>query len=182
MHPWHDVPLGDDAPDTATAIIEVPRESRIKYELDKELGLIRISHALYPPVPYPGNYGFFPRTLDDDGDPLDVLVVMRDPVSPLTLVPVRPIGVVRMTDGDARDDKVLCVMVDDPVYAEYGSFEDLPDYERKTIGWFFEEYQDVTRDAVEVASIAGVEEACEDIRRCAKQYRDRFEGVGVGHS
>lgn len=179
MNPWHNVPLGARAPDQATAVVEVPRESRIKYELDKTLGLIRISHALYPPVPYPGNYGFFPQTLDDDGDPLDLLVVMRDPVSPLTLVEVRPLGVVRMKDGGRRDDKVLCAMVDDPIYRGYASFEDLPDYERRTIEWFFEEYQDLTRDAVEVASIAGVDEACEDIRRCARQYQERF-GSGAG--
>lgn len=172
MNPWHDVPLGDDAPDLFTAVVEVPRESRIKYELDKNLGLMRISHALYPPVPYPGNYGFAPQTLDEDGDALDLLIVMRDPVSPLTLVPVRPIGVVHMTDEGLQDDKLICVMVPDPIYDQTEEFKHLPDYERNTLTWFFAEYQDITHDEVEVGGVSGASTARRILRECRKRYVD----------
>ena len=172
MNPWHDIPLGEDAPDRFTAVVEVPLDSRIKYELDKDLGLIRISHALYPPVPYPGNYGFAPGTLDEDGDPLDLLVVMRDAVPPLTLVTVRPVGVVHMEDEGLRDDKLVCVMVPDPIYDGVEDFDELPDYERRTLTWFFEEYQDVTHDAVEVSGVSGAEEARRMLVECRDRYRD----------
>lgn len=176
MNPWHHVPIGDDAPDEFTAVIEVPLGSRIKYELDKQLGMVRVSHALNPPVPYPGNYGFVPQTLDEDGDPLDLLVIMRDPVAPLTLLRARPLGVVRMKDEDERDDKILCVLVDDPIYAEYDSFDDLPEYERHNLEWFFEEYQDLTHDEVEVKEVAGVKAACAVIEDCRARYLERFGG------
>ena len=174
MNLWHHVPIGDDAPDTFTAVVEVPLGSRIKYELDKQLGLLRVSYALNPPVLYPGNYGFIPQTLDEDGDPLDLLVIMRDPVNPLTLLHARPIGVVHMEDENQRDDKILCVLVDDPVYAEYADFDDLPDYERKNLTWFFEEYQDANHAAVEVAGVSGVKDACQVITDCRARYLERF--------
>jgi inorganic pyrophosphatase len=99
----------------------------MKYKLDKELGILRVSHMLYPPVPYPGNYGFIPQTLDDDGDPLDMMIVMRgNPVSPLSLCQVCPISLVKMSDEEQNDDKVLCMMRDDPIYGRYGRFEALP--------------------------------------------------------
>ena len=176
MNPWHDVPLAfDDG--RFTAVVEVPLGSRIKYELDKELGLIRISHALSPPVPYPGNYGFAPQTLDDDGDPLDLLLVMRDAVAPLTLVTVRPIGVVHMTDEGLRDDKLICVMVPDPIYDDIQDVDGLPDYERNTLTWFFEQYQDATHDEVEVAGLSGAKEARSILDDCRARYA---EVLGLG--
>ena len=178
MNLWHHVPIGDDAPDTFTAVVEVPLGSRIKYELDKQLGLLRVSHALNPPVSYPGNYGFVPQTLDEDGDPLDLLVIMRDPVNPLTLLHARPLGVVHMEDEDKRDDKILCVLVNDPIYAEYESFDDLPDYERKNLTWFFEEYQDYTHDEVDVKGVSGIKDACQIITDCRARYLERFGQAG----
>lgn len=135
---------------------------------------MRISHVLYPPVPYPGNYGFFPQTLDEDGDPLDLLVVMRDPVSPLTLCPVRPIGIVNMTDEGKNDDKIICTLVDDPVYDGYESFEALPDYEQKELRWFFAEYQRMMHEEVDVENIGGRDQAHDVIERCIKNYDERF--------
>ena len=174
LHPWHDIPLGGDPADGLTAVIEVPRKSTIKYELCKDTGLIRISHVLYPPVPYPGNYGFFPQTLDADGDPLDMMVIMRDAVAPLTLCDVRPIGVVEMTDGGKNDDKVLCVLRRDPIYDPYQDFEGLPAYERDELQWFFTEYQKTSHDALEVKGISGRDAAHRVIRRCVKNYLDAF--------
>ena len=92
LHPWHDIPTGPDVPRVLTAVIEIPRHERNKYELDKELGLLRLDRVLYSAVQYPGDYGFLPRTLGDDGDPLDVLVIMTSPVFPGCLVEVRPVG------------------------------------------------------------------------------------------
>ena len=175
MNPWHAVPIGPDAPDTFNAVVEVPLHSRIKYELDKQLGMVRVSHALYPPVPYPGNYGFMPQTLDEDGDPLDLLVVMRDPVAPLTLLTARPIGVVRMEDEGLSDHKLICVMVDDPIYDAYEEFEALPEYEQKTITWFFEEYQDLMHDEVDVEGVEDAASAREVIERCRARYVERFQ-------
>lgn len=140
MHPWHDISVGEDAPKTINVATEVPRHSTVKYELDKTRGIMRISHVLYPPVPYPGTYGFIPQTLDEDGDSLDMMIVMRDKVSSLTLCEVCPIGVVNMTDEGLNDDKIICVLLDDPIYDSFESFEALPDYERQELRWFFEEY------------------------------------------
>ena len=173
LHPWHDIPIGDQAPDRINTVIEVPRRSTVKYELDKKLGIIRISHVLYPPVPYPGNYGFIPQTLDEDDDPLDMMLIMRDPVSPMTLCQARPIGVVNMTDEDENDDKVLCVLIDDPIYDSYESFEALPEYERQELQWFFEEYQRLMHDEVKVKQIGDADAARTVVERCMKLYQEK---------
>lgn len=174
MHPWHDISVGDDAPKTINVVTEVPRHSTVKYELDKTHGIMSISHVLYPPVPYPGNYGFIPQTLDEDGDSLDMMIVMRDKVSPLTLCEVRPIGVVNMTDEGLNDDKIICVLLDDPIYDSFESFEALPDYERQELRWFFEEYQKAAHDEVEVKDIEGVDAARDVIEDCIKLYKEKF--------
>jgi inorganic pyrophosphatase len=178
MHLWHDIPIGDEAPNQLNVIVEVPRGSTMKYKLDKELGILRVSHVLYPPVPYPGNYGFIPRTLDDDGDPLDMMIVMRgNPVCPLSLCQVRPIGLVNMSDEEQNDDKVLCVMQDDPVYGHYEGFEALPEYDQQELRWFFKEYQRMTHEEVEVKEIEGIERAYEVIRRCMEAYAKKFDSA-----
>src|SRR5438105_4116926 len=125
MNYWHDVPIGPNAPDEVNAIIEIPRGSRNKYELDKETGLFRFDRLLYSAVHYPGDYGFIPRTLADDGDPLDVLVMTTEPTFPGCLVVVRPVGVFVMTDEKGRDEKVLCVPVHDPLYEEHVELSDV---------------------------------------------------------
>ena len=104
-HPWHDVPIGDEAPEEFTALIEIPKGSRVKYELDKETGLLKVDRILYSSVIYPANYGFIPRTLGDDDDPLDVLVLMQEPVQPLSILRARPIGMMHMVDEGENDDK-----------------------------------------------------------------------------
>lgn len=174
-HPMHDIPVGHDPPKILNAVIEVPLGSTVKYELDEDLGMIRISHMLYPPVPYPGNYGFIPQTLDEDDDPLDMMVVMRTEVSPLSIATVRPIGLVDMHDEGEKDSKVLCVLVDDPVYSPYETFEELPEYERQEIEWFFEEYQKATHEEVEVEAVLGRDAAYESVERCMARYREVHE-------
>src|SRR5215212_2534858 len=105
-HPWHDVPIGDEVPEEFTVLIEIPKGSKVKYELDKETGLLKVDRILYSSVIYPANYGFIPRTLGDDDDPLDVLVLMQEPVQPLSLLNVRPIGMMPMVDDGESDEKI----------------------------------------------------------------------------
>ena len=124
MHPWHDSYIDDAQLDTAfPVIIEIPKGSSNKYELDKETGLLRLDRVLYSAVHYPADYGFIPRTFCDDGDPLDALVLGQDPVHPLTIVEARAIGVMRMRDEKGIDDKIVAVSVKDPAFADYKALE-----------------------------------------------------------
>ena len=110
MHPWHDIYVDDEQVDEAfPVVIEVPKGSKNKYELDKEIGLLRLDRVLYSAVHYPANYGFIPRTFCDDGDPLDVLVLGQEPVVPLSIVMARAVGVMRMRDDKGIDDKIVAV-------------------------------------------------------------------------
>ena len=109
IHPWRDIPPGPHPPELVTAVIEIPRGSRNKYELDKETGMLKLDRVLYSAVHYPGDYGFIPRTLHEDGDPMDILVRINEPTFPGCLIDARPIGVLRMLDKGAPDDKVLAV-------------------------------------------------------------------------
>src|SRR5687767_10881772 len=109
MHPWHDIPLPEDIEEAIPSIIEIPKGSKNKYELDKDFGLLRVDRVLFSAVHYPANYGFIPRTYCDDGDPLDILVLGQEPVHPLTLVEARAIGVMRMRDEKGLDDKIVAV-------------------------------------------------------------------------
>lgn len=174
IHPWHDIPLGDDAPREVRAVIEVPGGDTTKYELDPELGIISVDRVLHPPIPYPTNYGFLPQTLDDDGDPIDVLVMMQNSVIPLSVLRARPIGIFKMKDNGETDDKLICVHVDDPMYSDYKEVSDLPRYERDELKWFFNSYKDAMQKGVDVEDFQGKEAAHESIERCRKLYREKF--------
>ena len=115
-------------------MIEISKESKKKYELDKETGLIILDRVLYTSTHYPMNYGFIPRTLGDDGDPLDVLVMCSEPLEPLTLVRCYPIGVMKMTDGGAGDEKVIAIPWADPTYEAYTDISELPNIFLKRSG------------------------------------------------
>src|SRR3954462_9003302 len=112
MHPVHDIEVPDDIRSFVPTVIEIPRGSHTKYEIDKPTGLLRLDRVLYSAVFYPANYGFIPRTHADDGDPLDILVLMQDPLAPLTIVRTRPLGGLRMVDEKGGDDKIVGVRVD----------------------------------------------------------------------
>ena len=117
MHPVHDIEVPADIATFVPTVIEIPRGSHLKYEVDKPTGLLRLDRVLYSAVHYPANYGFIPRTHADDGDPLDILVLMQEPVVPLTIVRARAIGGLRMVDDKGGDDKIIAVCIDDPAYA-----------------------------------------------------------------
>src|SRR5689334_12601427 len=119
MHPWHDVELGFQTPGMVNAVIEIPKGSKLKYELDKKSGLIKVDRVLFSSVHYPANYGFVPQTYCDDHDPLDVLVLGQEPVVPLTVMRAKIIGVMRMQDQGEADDKLIAVHADDPEYSHF---------------------------------------------------------------
>ena len=119
IHPWHDVTPGEDIPHEFNAVIEIPFGSSVKYELDKESGLIKLDRVLFSAVFYPANYGFIPQTLAEDDDPMDVLVFCQETVVPLTLMRARTIGLMTMIDGGKKDHKIIAVATEDPEYNSY---------------------------------------------------------------
>ena len=173
-HPWHDVSIGPDAPGELNVVVEISKGSKVKYELDKETGLLLVDRILYSSVVYPENYGFIPRTLADDGDPLDVLVLMQEPVQPLSVLKVRPIGLLPMTDDGEEDENVICVHADDPQYAVYEHFGELAEHRFREISQFFAEYKSLEGKEVEVGTVAGPDAAVETIRRAMELYGKKF--------
>src|SRR5437763_2154975 len=115
-HPWHDVEIGEKPEERFAAFIEIPKGSKVKYELDKASGLLRVDRVLFSAVHYPANYGFLPQTYCDDGDALDILVLCQEPVEPMCLMRARPLGYLQMRDDKGIDDKIVSVHVDDPAY------------------------------------------------------------------
>lgn len=173
-HPWHDIPAGAEAPETFTAVIEIPKGSKVKYELDKDCGLLKVDRILYSSVVYPANYGFIPRTIGDDDDPLDVLVLMQEPVYPLTLLRARPIGMITMLDQGQQDEKIICIHLDDPEYAAYSHIEQLPVHRTRELRRFFEDYKKLERKKVLVRDFLGPGQARETVGRALEHYRSRF--------
>jgi inorganic pyrophosphatase len=174
--PWHNVGPGDDAPKRFNAIIEIPMGSSNKYELDKKTGLLKLDRVLYSAVHYPANYGFIPQTLAKDGDPLDVLILASTPVFPLTLVVARPIGLMKLTDRQEADHKVIAVPVNDPEYDSYQQTRDLPPHRLAVLKRFFEDYKALEKKRVVVEDILPPEKALQLIEQCLIAYRKQFRG------
>jgi inorganic pyrophosphatase len=143
IHPWHDIEPGPNPPDEMTVVVEIPRGSRNKYELNKGSGLFRLDRVLYSAVHYPGDYGFFPRSYALDGDPLDALVMVTVPTFAGCLIDVRPIGLFRMKDREEMDEKILCVPVSDPLYDEYETITNVPAHFLREVEHFFRVYKDL---------------------------------------
>jgi inorganic pyrophosphatase len=182
MHAWHDVTPGEGLPTRFTAVIEIPMGSSVKYELDKETGLLRLDRILYSAVYYPANYGFIPQTLAEDEDPLDVLVLCQEPVAPLTLVEARAIGLMTMIDSGKKDHKVLAVAVNDPEYNGFREAAELPGHRLTMLRRFFQDYKTLEGKAVEVdalepaaAALPVIEDA---LARYSGQRRRGFGGHG----
>ena len=177
-HPWHDVSIGPQAPDEFNVVVEISKGSKVKYEMDKETGLLLVDRILYSSVVYPQNYGFVPRTLADDGDPLDVLVLMQEPVQPLSILKVRPIGLLPMTDDGEEDENVICVHADDPQYVVYEHFGELAEHRFREMSRFFAEYKSLEGKQVEVGEVAGPDEAVRAIKYAMELYEKKFPQQG----
>jgi inorganic pyrophosphatase len=177
MHPWHDSYIDDALIETAfPVIIEIPKGSKNKYELDKETGLLRLDRVLYSAVHYPADYGFIPRTYCDDGDPLDVLVLAQEPVYPLTVVEARAVGIIRMRDEKGIDDKIVAVSVHDPAFADYTDKNQLPAHVLREVQRFFEDYKVLEDKKVTVEDFLGPSEAIHVIRQSLEQYKKLQRG------
>jgi inorganic pyrophosphatase len=157
-------------------VIEVPMGSKNKYELDKETGLLRLDRVLYSAVHYPANYGFIPRTFCEDGDPLDALVLGQEPVTPLTLLEARAIGVMRMRDEKGLDDKILAVSVKDPAFADYTDHAQLPQHLLREIKRFFEDYKTLEHKQVVVEDFMGPADAIRIVQDGLSMYRKLRRG------
>ncbi len=173
-HAWHDVPIGKLVPDQIQVVIEIPKGSKVKYELDKETGLIRVDRVLYSSVVYPANYGFIPRTLGDDDDPLDVLVLMQEPVDPLSILRARPIGLMNMVDNNQNDEKIICVHLDDPAFNTFYDIWALPEHRLKELKRFFQDYKQLEGKEVLVRDFLGPDDARHVIRNGAEKYNDEI--------
>jgi inorganic pyrophosphatase len=167
-HPWHDVPTGDEAPEEFNALIEIP----------KDTGLLKVDRILYSSVIYPANYGFIPRTLGDDDDPLDLLVVMQETVQALSIMRVRPIGMMHMVDEGQNDEKIICVHLDDPEYRDFEHYDQLPPHRILELQRFFEDYKVLEGKEVDVGDFDGPEEAVEAVRHAMELYEKHFARTG----
>lgn len=174
-HPVHDIEVPDDIAAYVPTVIEIPRGSRLKYEVDKPTGLLRLDRVLYSAVHYPANYGFIPRTHAEDGDPLDILVLMQEPVEPLTIVRARALGGLRMVDEKGGDDKIVAVCIDDPAYAQYQLLEELPPHVMKELDRFFRDYKTLEEKAVDVDRFYDRDKAISIIAESRAAY-ERGEG------
>lgn len=174
FNPWHDVSYGKESPEFVNSIIEIPKGSSGKYELDKESGLLKLDRVLFSAVYYPANYGFIPRTYSDDGDPLDILVFCSIDVDPLCLIESKVIGMLTMVDGDERDDKIVSVAKNDISMDHIDDISDLPAHTMIQLTRFFEDYKKLEHKNVVVEKIAGKSEAYEVINKSIKAYTEMF--------
>ncbi len=169
-HAWHDVIPGVKLPREFTAVIEIPRGSKVKYELDKATGLLKMDRMLYSSVHYPANYGFIPQTLAEDDDPLDVLVLCQEAVDPLTLVNARAIGLMTMIDSGKKDHKILAVATDDPEYAAFLEASEMPLHRLSQLRRFFQDYKMLEGKQVEVDEFQSADFALPVIEEALERY------------
>lgn len=177
MHPWHDVELGPDRPAVVNSVIEIPKGSKLKYELDKHNGLIRVDRVLFSSVHYPANYGFIPRTYCEDKDPLDILVLGQEPVVPLTVMRAKIIGVMRMQDQGEADDKLIAVHADDPEFCHYKEIEQLPPHRMMEVRRFFEDYKALENKKVVVEKFLSRNEGMKILKDAVDLYSKSRDSI-----
>lgn len=175
-HPWHELSPGDDIPSCVNAIIEIPKGSKAKYEIDKESGLLRLDRVLFSSVMYPANYGFIPKTYCDDKDPLDILVLCSVDVIPMSIIEAKAIGVMHMVDNGEQDDKIIAVAKNDMSVNYIDDLSQLPPHTMKEIVRFFQDYKALEHKNVTIEQLMGREEAERVILESVELYQSTFVG------
>jgi len=173
-NPWHEVPVGPEAPHIVNGIIEIPKNTRAKYELDKESGLLKLDRVLYSSVYYPANYGFIPQTYGDDHDPLDIVVLSQIAVVPLCMLRAKVLGVMRMLDNGEGDDKIIAVAADDMSVNHLNEIEELPSHFLRELRSFFEDYKKLENKEVKVEEFQPKPVAQQILNRSIEQYKLKF--------
>ncbi|MEM9050968.1 MAG: inorganic diphosphatase [Bacteroidota bacterium] len=173
-HPWHDVSPGDQCPDVVKGVIEIPKNCRAKYELDKDSGMLILDRVLYSSINYPANYGFIPQTYCDDGDPLDILVISQIDIVPMCLVEAKVLGVMRMLDEGEMDDKIIAVAANDMSVNHMNDISDLPPHLTKELRSFFEDYKKLENKSVLVEDFQGRETALQVVEQSIVDYKTKF--------
>lgn len=174
MNLWHEISAGDDIPNTINVIVEIPKGSKNKYEIDKENGLIKLDRAMKSAQDYPFDYGFVPRTLWEDGDALDVVLLTTYPLFPGILVEARPVAVMRMIDGGEGDDKIIAVPKSDPRFEEVQDLGDVNKHTIKEIQHFFETYKTIDGKKVEITGVENRAAAQEAVKKGLALYSEKF--------
>lgn len=174
MNYWHDLDTGPQVPRVINVVVEIPKGSRNKYEFDKATGGFRLDRVLYSAMEYPGDYGLIPQTYDKDGDPLDVLVMVEQPTFTGCLIRARPIGLFRMLDRNAPDDKILAVPVKEPRFRDYHDIRDIPQHFLSEVAHFFQVYKDLEGAHVQGIGWENAASAEAHIRHAAALYQKKF--------
>jgi len=172
MNPWHNVHYGEHAPEIVNGIVEIPKNTRAKYELDKDTGLLTLDRVLYSSVYYPANYGFIPRSYCDDHDPLDIMILSQIDIVPLTIVPAKVIGVMRMIDSGEADDKIIAVAHRDKSVNHINDISELPEHFLQELRAFFEDYKKLEDKTVLVEEFQNKNTALDIINKSFKDYEN----------
>ena len=175
MNLWHDISLGEKAPEEFNVIIENPKGNKNKYEIDKETGLIKLDRAMKTSQDYPFDYGFAPQTYWEDGDALDVVVLATYPIHPGILLVVRPVAVMHMTDSGDSDDKIIAVPVEDPRWENVKDLADINPHTIKEFQHFFETYKSIDNKIVTIEGVEGKDKAIEAVKRSVELYKEKFK-------
>ena len=174
MNIWHDIEQSRITKEDFMAYIEITKGSRSKYELDKPTGILRLDRVLYTSTVYPASYGFIPRTLADDGDPLDVLVLCSEALDPLTLVRCFPVGYISMLDGGKRDEKIIAIPFSDPTYSGYRDLMELPGHTFDEMAHFFTVYKALEGKEAVAGDVNGRAAAVRIIQEAIDHYQECF--------
>ncbi|MBK0382272.1 inorganic diphosphatase [Pedobacter sp. SD-b] len=173
-HPWHSISPGVNSPESVTAIIEIPKGSKAKYEIDKDTGLLRLDRILFSSVMYPANYGFIPQTYCDDHDPLDILVLCSADVYPMSMIEAKVIGVMHMVDNGEQDDKIIAVAKNDMSVNYIDDLKELPPHTMKEIVRFFQDYKALEEKNVTIEHLLGKKYAYKVIQESIELYNSTY--------
>ena len=174
MNIWHDIDSSRIGENDFVAVIEIPKGSKCKYEMDKQTGLLKLDRILYTSTHYPANYGFIPRTYGDDLDPLDVLVLCSESIHPLTMVRCYPVGVISMIDNGRYDEKIIAIPFNDPTYNSYTDISQIPAHIFDEMTHFFKVYKELEGKETAVNEIRGAKEAEEILQNAIDSYIETY--------